>query len=291
MYKKRLGDRVFDVALIVICGGVAIVAFYPFIYIIMVSLSSLTTVGKVLIVPRGFYIESYRILFTELEAGRPLMISIFRSAVGPAGTLAVIYLGAYALAQKKLIFRKFFAIFVVFSMYFTAGLLPVYVNISQLGLIGSPWVYILPLLVSSFSLILIRTFMQELPDSLAESALIDGANDFQIAVRVILPVCLPVLAAVTLFQFVHQWNSYEDTLLYNAHQPKYFTLQYVLASYVDRMTAYTPEDAQRKAHYATMPYESLRMAMTVLLCIPVAVVYPFLQKYFVKGLLIGSIKG
>lgn len=291
MYRKSPVERLFNGVLSIAAGIVAIVCFYPFLYMIMVSLSSLPTLGRILVAPRGFSVRAYVELFEGRNIGGALLISVFRSTVGPVSTIIVIYLGAYALAQNRLVFRKFFTIFIVFSMYFTAGLLPTYVNISQLGLVGSIWVYILPLLPSTFSLILIRTFIQELPDSLSESAYVDGANDLQIGLRVILPVCKPVLAAVLLFQFVAQWNLYEDTLLYNAHVPELHTLQYVLSTYIARSTVYTAEEAMANTNFATLPYESIRMALTVFLCVPVAIVYPFLQKYFVKGLLIGSIKG
>ncbi len=198
-------------------------------------------------------------------------------------------MGAYALSRKELVFRKFFTRYVIFAMYFTAGILPVYMNISGLHLTGTFWVYILPNLVSVFGLILIRTFIQELPRSLEESAFIDGANDLQVAFRIIFPLCVPVLAAMLLFEFIFQWNSFTDTLLYNTTRSDLFTLQYILTNYVkNEALSATVDISDMNRTGGSYSLESIKMAMTVIVCIPIIIVYPFLQRYFIQGLLLGA---
>ncbi|TBL69098.1 carbohydrate ABC transporter permease [Paenibacillus thalictri] len=292
LQKSGMSDAVFNLVNFLIMLTVVIATFYPFVYMILLSLSSGNTYAKILLVPLGFSFKAYESIFTQVNYLDGLKISVARSIIGPVCTIVVIYMGAYALSRTELIFRKFFSRYVIFAMYFSAGILPVYLNISSLYLTGTFWVYILPNLVSVFGLILIRTFIQELPRSLEESAFIDGASDFQVAFRIVFPLCFPVLAAVTLFEFIHQWNSFGDTLLYNSSNSKLFTLQYILSNYLKNGTASSATDMMKlnEGGMNNFTLESVKMAMTVIVCIPIVIVYPFLQKYFIKGLLVGAIK-
>lgn len=289
--KTKVSNGSFHFVNALIMIVISCITFYPFVYMVMLSLSGGDTFGRLLIYPIGFTTLSYELMLYRLNFMDGLIVSIARSTIGPFCTLFVIFMGAYVLSHRNLIFHKFFSRYVVFAMYFSAGLLPVYLNISQLGLTGTFAVYIIPLLVSVFGLILIRTFIESLPASLEESAFIDGANHLQVAFKVVLPLCKPVLAAILLFEFVGQWNAYVDTLLYNPHSPQFFTLQYILSNFLARQLTFSPTDFVTRQAMESFSQESLRMAMTVVVCIPVLIVYPFLQKYFVKGILIGSIKG
>ncbi len=289
--KSNAGDYLFNALNAIVMVIVCLATFYPFIYMIMLSFSGGDTYGRILLWPHGFTTLAYDLMLNKVKFLDSLTISVIRSTLGPILTISVIFMGAYALSRQDLVFRKLFSRYIIFAMYFSAGLLPVYLNISKLKLTGTFLVYIIPYLVNIFELILIRTFIAEMPRSLEESAVIDGADDFQVAFRIVFPLCLPVLAAVTLFEFVNQWNMYADTLLYNASKSKLFTLQYSLSNYLSRQMNFSPTDFISKSAQQNYSLESLRMAMTVVVCIPVAIVYPFLQKYFVKGILIGSIKG
>lgn len=288
---SRLSESIFRIVLGIVMVLVLFVTMYPFIYMLMLSLSSGITYGKMLFWPQGFTVIAYELMISKVKFLDSAMVSVIRATVGPVCTVLVIFMSAFALSQNRLIARKLFSRYVVFSMYFSAGLLPVYLNISGLRLTGTFWVYIIPYLVSAYELILIRTFIQDMPRSLEESATIDGANDLQTAFRVVFPLCLPVLAAVTLFEFVNQWNAYTDTLLYNAHVPQLFSLQYSLSNYLSKQMSFSPTDFISKQAQQSFNLDSLRMAMTVVVCLPIAVVYPFLQRYFIKGILVGSIKG
>ena len=203
---SRLSESIFRIVLGIVMVLVLFVTMYPFIYMLMLSLSSGITYGKMLFWPQGFTVIAYELMISKVKFLDSAMVSVIRATVGPVCTVLVIFMSAFALSQNRLIARKLFSRYVVFSMYFSAGLLPVYLNISGLRLTGTFWVYIIPYLVSAYELILIRTFIQDMPRSLEESATIDGANDLQTAFRVVFPLCLPVLAAVTLFEFVNQWK-------------------------------------------------------------------------------------
>ncbi len=173
-------------------------------------------------------------------------------------------------------------------MYFSAGIIPMYILIVRMNLNNTFWVYIFPRLANIFEMLLIKTYIEGIPDSLHESAYMDGANDLTIAFKIILPLCIPVIAAVGLFECVQQWNAYQDTLFWNAGNSALHPLQYVLVNMI-QSKAVTVEQAESLGGSAIMSTTALRMAMTVVTIIPIAMVYPFLQKYFIKGLLVGSI--
>jgi len=200
-------------------------------------------------------------------------------------------MAAFVLSQQKLMFRKFLSRYFVITMYVSGGLIPTYILMINLSLNGTFWVYVLPWAVSVFLLILIKTYIQELPFELQEAAIVDGANDFQVFIRVILPLCIPVLSAVFLFNFVWQWNAFQDTLFYNSGEKSLHTIQYVLATILQRRVTDPRQMLGSSGGATVMPGTSIRMAMTVVAVIPVSLVYPFLQRYFMKGLLIGAIKG
>ena len=289
--KMDIGEIVFKVVSTLLVVFVLVLTVYPFIYMVMLSLSSGGTYGKLLLWPSNFSTTAYNLMINKVKFLDGAKISFARALLGPICTLVVIYMCAYVLAYKRVMGHKFFSRFIVFSMYFSAGMLPVYLNISHMNLIGSFWVYILPYLCSAYEMILIRTYIQNIPRGLEEAAIIDGANDIQVAFQVVLPLCIPVLAAVVLFEFVAQWNQYTDTLLYNAHVTQLHTLQYSLSNYLAKQMSFSPTDFVDKAAQQSFNLESLRMAMTVVTCIPILILYPFLQRYFIKGILVGSIKG
>ena len=290
-HKKGFGEIIFDILLVFVMVFVTIVCFYPFLYMLMLSFSSGDVYGKALLVPVGFSTAAYQMIATELDFFSNIWVSVLRSVVGPILTTFIGFMAAYVLAKSDLIGKKVLSRFIVFSMYFSAGMLPVYLNIMDLGLNRTFWVYLLPYAVNVYEMILIRTFIQGQPKALEESAVLDGANDLQIAFKIVCPLCTPVLAAVILFDFVNQWNMYTDTLLYNAQEPKLFTLQYILSNFLAKQMNFSATNFSNQMNMASFNVDSMKMAMGVIICIPVMVVYPFLQKYFVKGILVGSIKG
>ena len=285
------GEIAFSILLVVIMLFVVIVCFYPFVYMVMLSLSSGDVYGKALMWPVNFSSLAYSMIADKLDFFSNIWVSVLRSVMGPVLTTLIGFMAAYVLAQDDLIGRKVLSRVIVFSMYFSAGILPVYLNIMHLGLNRSFWVYVLPYAVNVYQMILIRTFIQGQPKALKESAVLDGANDLQIAFKIVFPLCKPVISAVVLFEFVNQWNMYTDTLLYNAQEPKLYTLQYILSNFLAKQMKFSATDFTSPAAMANFNVNSMKMAMAVIICVPVMIVYPFLQKYFVKGILVGSIKG
>jgi len=279
-----------------LCVLIIIITFYPFYYMVMLSISGGDTYAKILLWPINLSFRAYSSLYSVANVGRGAFVSVARSVIGPFCTIFFTFMGAYVTSRQDLIFRKFFVRFITFSMYFTAGMIPVYINITSLKLSGSFWVYIIPGMVGAYSLILIRAYISELPISLQESAFIDGANDLYIAWRIIFPLSMPVIAAIILFSFIGQWNAYMDTLLYNTHKTDLYTLQYILRNYMNArlvQDAQTSINRQMEAANSGVRFspEAIRMSLTVMVCIPILIVYPFLQRYFIKGLLVGAIKG
>jgi len=191
--------------------------------------------------------------------------------------------------------RKFVALAFIITLYVNGGLIPVYLLIRDLGLINSFWVYIWPGIIGVFNLIVIRSFIEQLPESLIESARIDGAGDFRSFINIVLPLCLPVLATVALFSAVYQWNSWFDVFLYNSSNPDLSTLQYELQKKLQNSSvALTAESAfaiSAGSSSITVTPLSIRATMTIVASVPMIIIYPFLQKYFVKGLTVGGVKG
>lgn len=288
--KKSPGDHAFDIINFILMTCLLLVTLYPFIYVVMYSFSDPTKAyAKILLWPHGFTLDSYKQCFESPNILHSFLVSVARSTLGPLMTMIVIYYGAYALSKRKLIGRSFFSKFVIFTMYFSAGLIPTYMLYARLKLIGTFWVYILPALPSIFNMILIRTYLEGLPGELEESALLDGANDLVVATRIFFPLCKPIIAAVLLFLCVNQWNAFEDTLLYNQSDATLHTLQYTLVNFIKN----SPQSLESAEAIGAGMFSStsLRMAMTVITILPIGCVYPFLQQYFVEGLMIGSIKG
>lgn len=290
-HKRTLGDYVFDFIIYLVMLVVFVVSLYPFWYVVMYSFSTSGSIGsRPLLYPKGFTVDAYRLLLTVDKIPHALMISAARSVLGPALSILVTAMAAYALMNRDLVGRSFFVKLLMITMYFSSGMIPSYLLMSEIGLTGTFWVYIIPGLFGVYNMVLIKTYMESLPDGLAESAMIDGANDFVIFFRIVFPLSKPVLAAVLLFLCIGQWNSYSDTMIYNSSQTELHTLSYVLMNFIQTSSS-SVEDARQKAQLNNINTTSLKMAMTVITTIPIMLVYPMLQKNFAKGILIGSIKG
>lgn len=290
--KDTFGSILFDIANFILMLLIFILMLYPFLYIVNFSLSDPAKIKTgLLLLPAGFTLDSYIACLSRQDVLRGLFISVSRSTVGPFCTILITSMAAFSLSRDYLPGARFFNKYFIFTLYFSGGLIPVYMLMKSLNLTGSFLVYILPLISNAFYFILIRTYIESISVSLEEAALIDGANYIQVFFKVILPVCTPVLAAVVLFACVIHWNSFIDNQLYNSMNRKLFTMQYVLYNYLYSTQASSVEQAQRIASSLSTDTESIRMAITIITIVPILTVYPALQKYFVSGLLIGSVKG
>jgi len=288
--KLTISGVIFDCFNTLFMFAIFVIMVYPFLYVFNSSISSPgTSRGSLLLIPSGITFDSYKILFKDATILRAALLSIARSVIGPFGMLLVSGMAGYSLSKRNLIFGRFFRLFIFFTMYFSAGIIPVYLLIQGLGLTGSFWVYILPMLVSPFNLVLIKTYIEGIPESLSEAVLIDGGTEIDVYFRCIIHVCLPVNAAVLLFSAINHWNSFIDTQLYNYANPELYTLQYVLYNTLATKLTQSLEQAKTAAKNTTNT-QSIKMAISVITILPIMCVYPILQRYFVSGLMIGSIK-
>lgn len=299
MHKKKIrpGDAAFSVVNYLFFGLITIVCFYPFYYLIINSISAndLSAAGKIILLPQKIHLGNYEKVLKLSGLIQAVGISVARTVIGTAGTvLASAFLG-FMFTQEKMWKRKLWYRFVVITMYFNAGMIPMYITMKNLHLTNTFWVYILPVIVQPFNIILVKTYVESIPKSLQEAAEIDGAGLMTIFRKIILPTSKPILATVAIFAAVGQWNSFQDTLLYVTDQ-KLYSLQYLLYTYINQANsiaamAKSSGTANLANVATTLTATSVRMTVAVVVVLPILFVYPFFQKYFVKGIMIGSVKG
>lgn len=283
-------EKIFDYVLLVIFIGIIVVTLYPFFNVLAISLNDPMDTMKDInfIIPRKFTLSNYRYVLEKNNLVKPFMISITRTVVGTLFGVISTSMVAYVLSRKDFYFNKLFTLLFVITMYVSGGLIPEYLLLTRtLHMGNSFWVYIIPGLIWTYNIILIRSYIEGLPTALQEAARIDGANDFMIWLKVVLPLCKPVLATVALFIAVGQWNSFMDTYLYARDLP---TLQYMLYEIMQQATITVDPHAAAMQAQSTVSPLSVRMAVTIIATIPILIVYPFLQKYFVGGMTVGAVK-
>lgn len=276
-----------------------LVTLYPFLNTIAVSFNAGndTIRGGIYLWPRDWTLQNYKAIFASGTIYDAFMVSVARTVLSTILNIFLTTMLAYTLSRREYVFRKPITIVFVLTMYFSAGLIPQYFLIKDLSLLNSFWVYIFPSMISAFNLIVIRTYIGTIPESLMESAKIDGAGDFTIFMRVIFPLCKPVLATIALFVAVGAWNSWFDAFIYTSSKQHLSTLQYELMKLLSSTmnSNSNPNVAagvgmnQESAKAMVTPL-SIRAAITVVASVPILLVYPFMQKYFVVGLNVGSVK-
>ncbi|WP_145412992.1 carbohydrate ABC transporter permease [Paenibacillus xylanexedens] len=292
------GDRAFDAINITFMICLMIVTIYPFINMIAVSLNDANDAirGGIYLWPREWTLDNYKYIFGESDIYHATLISALRTIIGTIVSVFCTAMLAYTLSRQEFVLRKIVTMFFVFTMYFSGGLIPGYLLIRDLGLIGSFWVYIIPGVIGVFNMIVIRSFIEGLPEGILESARIDGAGEFTTFIRVVLPLTIPAMATVSLFVAVGQWNSWFDVFLYNSSNKELSTLQYELMKILQTSTTAATSSASdvyqsaENSGVAVTP-TSIRATMTIIASVPILMVYPFLQKYFVQGMTIGGVKG
>lgn len=298
--KESLGSRIFDILNVVFMILLAVVLIFPYVNVLAKAFNDAadSARGGITFYPRVFTLENFKTIFSDSTTLTAAIISVSRVLIAVVLSLLVQFSAAYALSKKAFPGKKFFVTLYMIPMFITAGQVPLYVIITKLNLLNTFWVYILPFLFSFYNIVIIRTFIQStIPESIEESALIDGANEVIMFFKLILPLSKPILATIALWVMVQHWNDWTATLYYIRKQDL-FTLQYIMMQLVketDRM-----QKMQQAAIEAGMPVEeiknkisseSLIAAQVIVTTIPIICVYPFLQKYFVKGIMMGSVKG
>ena len=297
--RLTLEDHIINISTYVIYTIFAFVCVYPFYYILInsVSANDLSERGKVLVVPLGFHLNNYKQVMKVNGLLSAFKISILRTVIGTMFTVVVSGFLGYMFTKKTLWKRKFWYRFCVATMYFNAGIIPWFITMRNLHLTNNFWGYIFPVAVQPFYIVLCKTFVESVPESLEEAALIDGAGTLQIFFKVILPVIKPIIATVAIFASVAQWNSFQDTLLL-VTDPKLYTLQFTLYQYINQassLKALVNNSTSAAALAASLAHAqtatSIRMTVSVIVVLPIICVYPVFQRYFTKGIMIGAVKG
>lgn len=295
--KTRAGDLAFNSFNGIFMFLLAVVMLYPFINTIAVSFNDgLDAIkGGIYLWPRVFSLQNYKAVFFGGDVYHAFFISVARTVIATCLSVFLTAMLAYVLSRREYVLRKFITVVIVLTMYFNAGLIPIYLLYKYLGLRNNFLVYIVPGLVFAFNMIVIRTYIRTLPDSMVESARIDGAGEFRIFLKIILPLCKPILATVALFVAVWQWNQWFDVFIYNSGNQNLSTLQYELMKLLASTTSANSNPSLVGGVGATSTTSivtpvSIRSAITVVAAVPILLVYPFLQKYFVIGLAVGSVK-
>ncbi|WP_169834502.1 carbohydrate ABC transporter permease [Paenibacillus donghaensis] len=275
------------------------VTLYPFLNTIAISLNegNDTIRGGIYLWPREWTIQNYKAVFASGTIIPAFWVSVARTVLSTILNLFLTTMLAYTLSRKEYVFRKQITFVFVLTMYFSAGLIPNYFLIKDLHLLNSFWVYVIPSMVSAFNMIVIRTYIGSLHESLMESARIDGAGEFTIFMRVVFPLCKPVLATIALFVAVGAWNSWFDAFIYTSSRQNLSTLQYELMKLISSsMNANSDPSVVNGAGVTAestgsmVTPMSIRAAVTIVASVPILLVYPFMQKYFVVGMNVGSVK-
>lgn len=276
-----------------------IVTLFPFLNTIVISFNAGndTIRGGIYLWPRVFTLQNYKAVFVSGTIFDAFLISVYRTVLSTILSLFLTTMLAYTLSRREYVFRKLITLVFILTMYFNAGLIPSYFLIKDLHLINTFWVYIVPGMVSAFNMIVIRTYIGSIPESLIESAKIDGAGDFKIFMRIIFPLCRPVLATVALFVAVGSWNAWFDAFIYTSSHQELSTLQYELMKLLSSSMYANSNPAMNagvgmtaEAASALVTPVSIRAAITIVASVPILLVYPFMQKHFVVGLNVGSVK-
>ena len=288
------GDKVFVILVYVLLSAVMLIVLYPLIYIISASFSDPQAVvsGKVVLWPVDVTLRGYKAVFKNPKIITGFINSFIYMGVGTVVNLIMTMLCAYPLSRKEFTARNKIAALFVFTMYFSGGLMPTYMIVNKLGLINTRWAMIIPSAMSTYNMIIARTYMvNSIPDELYEAAQIDGCSPFKYLLKVVVPLCKPILAVLTLYYGIAKWNNYFDAMLYindASLQPLTIVLREILIQNQIDPTMLTDASAIAKLQGMT---ELLKYAVIVVASVPVLAIYPFVQKYFVKGVTIGAVKG
>ncbi|OCA89397.1 carbohydrate ABC transporter permease [Pradoshia sp. D12] len=288
MQEKSIGNRIFNFfnySLLLIIG---LACFIPFLNVIASSFATTQEVVEkdFILFPTTFTLSAYEYIFSTPTIFKSFAVSIGVTGVGTLVSMVLTSLMAYSLSRKYLVGRRFLNFVVVFTMLFSGGMIPTYLVVKNLGLIDTYWALILPIAISAFNLIIMRNFFQAIPESLEESAKVDGCNDFMIFIKIILPLSLPSIATISLFYAVAYWNEYTNAILYINDSSKW-PIQVLLRQIV---IVSSGMQADNSVVEVVPPAQTIKMAVISVATLPMLILYPFLQKYFIKGAFVGSVK-
>ncbi|MEC0178088.1 carbohydrate ABC transporter permease [Paenibacillus favisporus] len=287
--KESFGSRLFTVVNSLLLILISLICLLPFVNVIASSFASTQEVvaKKFILFPTTFSLDAYKYILSTPTIFKGLGVSIGITVVGTIVSMILTALMAYGLSRRYLYGRGFVNFIVVFSMLFSGGMIPTFLVVKSLGLIDSYWSLILPVAINAFNLIIMRNFFQALPDALEESSKIDGCNDFGVFFKIMLPLALPSIATISLFYAVAYWNTYMNAILYMTDSTKW-PIQVLLRQIV---IVSSGMQAEGTSVDVVPPAQTIKMAVIVIATVPMLIAYPFVQKHFVKGALLGSVKG
>lgn len=296
--RRSREDIVFDTINYAFFTLFTLLCVYPFYFVLIntISANNLVDLGRVMFYPIGVHFNNYVEVLKMDRIGPAALVSLSRTLLGTLLAMMGASYMAYLFTKQHMWKRKLWYRMVIATMYFSAGLIPGYMNIRMLGLMNTFWIYIVPGIFPVYNMILIKTYMESISASLEESAEIDGAGYLMRYVRIMLPLCVPILATVALFSAVGHWNAFMDTLLYVTNY-RLYTLQFLLYEYMNQANSLARQIATGAAMAGEVNPEqvisptSVRLTVTVVVIFPVLCVYPFLQRYYIKGIMIGAVKG
>lgn len=297
MHKLSVGDRVFNLFNAIGFGIFTFICVFPFYYLFIQTISdnTLSAAGQITWLPKGIHFNNYVEVLKVSGLANAALISVLRTVIGTVLTvLGSAFLG-YLFTKRKMAGRVFWYRFVIITMYFNAGIIPWFIIMMNLNLTNNFWAYILPVIVSPFYVILVKTFVESLPESLEESAEIDGAGIFTLFTRIVFPLIMPIAATIAIFSAVSQWNSFMDTVFLMTNS-KYYTLQFVLYKYLNESNSLAAiirsgQGLDNVDLSKMQTTTSIRTTVAMIVVFPILLVYPFFQRYFVKGIMIGAVKG
>ena len=292
MRRKSISGRIFDFLNILFFLCVITLYLYPLWYIFVQSLSSGPRATSAVVWPINFTLKNYADILSSGDVLHAFLISVLRTVIGTCCTLMACMLLGYLFSKQDMPFRKVLYRMLVITMYVSGGLIPTYLVYKSYGLTNNFLVYILPAVVDAYYVILIKTFIEQLPGAVEESAMIDGAGTITIFLRIILPMSLPIIATIAIYASVAQWNAWFDNHIYAISNKNILTLQYMLYCYLQEAESIVRELKERDPG-AVLPItpRGVRMTVTMITVIPVLCIYPFFQRYLIKGLMIGAVKG
>lgn len=284
------GSRAFDLLNYVLLAIVGMAMFYPMFYVFIVSISSAEFINKgmVTLFPRGINFEAYKIVFQNKQIWTSYLNTLLYTTVGTIINLICTAMCAYPLSRKDFYGRGPLTFFVTVTMFVSGGMIPLYLVVSQLKLLNSIWAIVLPPAISTYNMIIMRTSFATIPDSLVESAYLDGANDIQILAKIILPLSKPIMATMTLFYAVSHWNSYFPAMIYLNDQKKY-PVQVIMRDIV--IAGDFTQQGGDVSGSLNVVATNYKYAVIIISVIPILLVYPLLQKHFTKGVMVGAVKG
>lgn len=294
MEYQTLGDRIFGIINFLILCLVVIIMLYPLIFVLSASISNpeLLLRGEVRLFPKEITFDGYKRVFENRDVMRGYLNTFIYTTVGTSINLLLTTMGAYALSRKNLYGRNVITAILIFTMFFSGGMIPTYLVVKSLHMLNTIWAMVIPGAISVYNLIIMRTFFQtSIPDELEEAAHIDGCSNIQTLIRIVLPLSTPILAVMVLFYAVSHWNTFFDGLIYLTDRNK-FPLQLILREIlIQNRVADMDSTLEESLIQQAIAVEGLKYALVVVANLPVLIMYPFVQKYFVKGVMIGSLKG